>query len=273
MDDVGVRAPSLTVAAAQPACRARDVAGNAEAHARVVRATQARVVVFPELSLTGYELDAAPVACEHDVLIPIIDACAAAGSLALVGAPVEEQGRRFIAMLVIDGAGARPAYRKTWLGGNESTQFHPGDGPTVLEVDGWRLGLGICKDTGAAQHVAGIAALNVDAYLAGLVHRLPLKMTINDSRLDPSCLGALQEVFYWATNADYEWRLAELAFGTNVGIAQSIDWSYNSQFNEGIGGMHIALGDGRTGFHIDFICPGGQLEAPGSGSISGFEVE
>lgn len=102
---------------------------------------------------------------------------------------------------------------------------------------------------------------------------LPLKMTINDSRLDPSCLGALQEVFYWATNADYEWRLAELAFGTNVGIAQSIDWSYNSQFNEGIGGMHIALGDGRTGFHIDFICPGGQLEAPGSGSISGFEVE
>lgn len=32
-------------------------------------------------------------------------------------------------------------------------------------------GLGICKDTGAAQHVAGVAALNVDAYLAGLVHR------------------------------------------------------------------------------------------------------
>jgi len=72
-----------------------------------VRATQARVVVAPELSPTGYELDAAPVACDHDVLMPIIDACAATDSLALVGAPIEEQGRRFIAMLAVDGAGAR----------------------------------------------------------------------------------------------------------------------------------------------------------------------
>jgi predicted amidohydrolase len=41
----------------------------------------------------------------------------------------------------------------------------------VLELDGWRLGVGICKDTGAAQHTAGTAALGVHAYVAGLVHR------------------------------------------------------------------------------------------------------
>ncbi len=165
-----MRAPSLTVAAAHPACQALDVSANAKAHARVVLATQARVVVFPELSLT-----------DHDALTPIIDACPATGSIALVGAPVEEQGQRFIAMLAIDGAGARPAYRKIWLGGNEPTQFHAGDGPTVLEVDGWRLGLGICKDTGAPQHVAGTAALNVDAYLAGLVH-LPQELPEQEAR-------------------------------------------------------------------------------------------
>ncbi len=103
--------------------------------------------------------------------MPVVDACAATGSLALVGAPIEEQGRRFIKMLAINGAGAWPVYQKTWLGGDEPAHFHPGDGPTVLEVDGWRLGLGICKDTGVAHHVAGIAALDVDAYLAGVVHR------------------------------------------------------------------------------------------------------
>jgi predicted amidohydrolase len=171
VDDVWVRAAVLTVAAAQPVCRAHDVLGNAERHADVVRAAQARVVVFPELSLTGYELDAASVACEDDALAPIVAACAATGSLALVGAPVEERGRRFIAMLAVDPAGVRLAYRKGWLGGNELSRFHPGDGPTVLHVDGWRLGVGICKDTGVVQHVAGIAALGVDAYLAGLVHR------------------------------------------------------------------------------------------------------
>lgn len=51
----------------------------------------------------------------------------------------------------------------------------------MLEVDGWRLGLGICKDTGAAQHVAATATLGVDAYLAGLVH-LPQELPEQEAR-------------------------------------------------------------------------------------------
>jgi predicted amidohydrolase len=105
------------------------------------------------------------------VLDPIVDACGETNSVALVGAPIEVDGARFIAMLQVTATGIRVAYRKTWLGGAESDQFTAGDGPTVLELDGWRLGLGICKDTGAAQHTAGTAALDVNAYVAGLVHR------------------------------------------------------------------------------------------------------
>jgi len=168
--DGAVRA-QLTVAAVQPACAASDVAANAGSHAAAVRSSRSRLVVFPELSLTGYELDAQPVPLGGGLLHPIIDACGDAGSVALVGAPVEVEGARFIAMLRVDGAGVEVAYRKTWLGGTEPDRFAPGDGPTVLELDGWRLGLGICKDTGAAQHTAGTAALGIDAYVAGLVHR------------------------------------------------------------------------------------------------------
>lgn len=163
---------SLTVAAVQPACAAHDVAGNARVHADAVRAARARLVVFPELSLTGYELDAAAVAVDDPALTPLVEACAATGTVALVGAPVaDERGRRHIAMLRVEGAGVGVAYRKTWLGGGEPARFTPGDGPVVLEVDGWRLGLGICKDTGVFRHVAGIAAMDVDGYVAGLVHR------------------------------------------------------------------------------------------------------
>ena len=161
----------MVVAAAQPACTAYDIAGNAQVHAAAVRAARARLVVLPELSLTGYELDAAPVALNDPRLRTIVGACADMGSVALVGAPVEEDGARFIAMLKVDADGVQVAYRKTWLGGAECDHFRPGEGPTVLEFDGWRLGLGICKDTGVAQHIAGTAALGVDAYLAGLVHR------------------------------------------------------------------------------------------------------
>ena len=162
----------LTVAAVQPACTALDLTANAESHAQAIRSARARVVVFPELSLTGYELGARAVRADDDVLAPIIAACAETGSVALVGAPVADAaGREFISMVCVDVGGARPAYRKSWLGGTEAERFTAGDGPTVLEIDGWRLGLGICKDTGAAQHTVGTAALGIDAYLAGLVHQ------------------------------------------------------------------------------------------------------
>jgi predicted amidohydrolase len=151
-------------------------------HADAVAAADARVVVFPELSLTGYELDAHAVATDDVALLPIVDACAATGSLALVGAPVQDaDGREAIAVLAVDGGGASVAYRKTWLGGAEAARFRSGHGPAVLEVDGWRLGLGVCKDTGSAQHVAGTAALGVDAYLAGLVH-LPQELPEQEAR-------------------------------------------------------------------------------------------
>jgi predicted amidohydrolase len=39
----------------------------------------------------------------------------------------------------------------------------------VIEVDGWRLGLAICKDTGIPQHAADTAALGIDAYVAGVL--------------------------------------------------------------------------------------------------------
>jgi predicted amidohydrolase len=160
----------LTVAAAQPPCVSYDVAGNAAAHAATVRSAGARVVVFPELSLTGYELDAPAITAEDPRLAPIVEACAETGSVALVGAPVhgEEDGSH-IAMLAVDGARASIAYRKMWLGTAEQERFRPGGAPAVLEVDGWRLGLAICKDTGVPRHASDTAALGIDAYLAGVL--------------------------------------------------------------------------------------------------------
>jgi predicted amidohydrolase len=159
----------LTVAAVQPPCISFDVAANAAAHAGAVLAASARVVLFPELSLTGYELNAPAVSPEDPRLLPIREACAETGSLALVGAPVAGLAGRHIGMLAIDGDGAAVAYRKMWLGGAEPEELVPGDRAAVLEVDGWRLGLAICKDTGIPQHAADTAALGMDAYLAGVL--------------------------------------------------------------------------------------------------------
>jgi predicted amidohydrolase len=161
---------SLTIAVTQPPCVSYDVAVNAVTHAATVRSAGARVVVFPELSLTGYELDAPAITVEDAQLGPIVEACAETGSFALVGAPVHgDAGRSHIAMLAIDGTGATVAYHKMWLGTAESDRFAPGSKPAVLDVDGWRLGLAICKDTGIPQHASDTAALGIDAYVAGVL--------------------------------------------------------------------------------------------------------
>ena len=166
----------LTIAVAQPPCAAFDVAANARAHAAAVRAAQADVVVFPELSLTGYEMSA-PVVTPA-ALDPIVEACAATGSLALAGAPVDGP---CIGVLAIDATGVRVAYRKVHLGGAEPQSFVPGPAPAVVEVRGWRLGLAVCKDTGVPAHSAATAALGIDAYVAGLVDH-PFESVIQEQR-------------------------------------------------------------------------------------------
>ncbi|NDU74795.1 carbon-nitrogen hydrolase family protein [Actinomadura sp. DSM 109109] len=154
----------LTLAAVQPPSTSRDVAANVAEHVRAIRAARAGVVLFPELSLTGYELDAGPVDPDDPRLEPLVEACASAGCVALAGAPVG----RHIAMLRVDAGGIAVAYRKVWLGGAEARHFEPGDGPAAITVGGRRLGLAICKDTGVERHASATAALGVDAYLAGV---------------------------------------------------------------------------------------------------------
>ena len=163
----------LSIAVAQPECVALDPVANARAHADLVRRAASRVVIFPEMSLTGYELQAPVVDLGDDLWRPLVQACAQTGAVALVGAPVADGlGAEFIATVAvragIGGEGVRVVYRKAWPGGEESARFSPGPGPVVVQVDGWRIGLGICRDTGVAEHVEATAALGVDVFAAGL---------------------------------------------------------------------------------------------------------
>jgi len=164
------RAP-LIVAAAQPRCTPFDLSANAAAHAEVVRAARARVVVFPELSLTGYQLDAPAVALDDPVLIGLQRVCAATDSVVLLGAPVGVGTAEHIATLRVDSSGADVVHRKVWLSDAEAVRFTSGPAPAVLELDGWRLGLATCKETGVDDYTDALKRLGVDAYLAGVVHR------------------------------------------------------------------------------------------------------
>lgn len=62
--------------------------------------------------------------------------------------------------------------------------------------------------------------------------------------------------------------LTEFAIGVNDEIASLIDYRVNSQLNEGICGVHVAIGDGSSGYHIDFLSPAVSV-TPMTNPISG----
>ncbi|MEV7794144.1 carbon-nitrogen hydrolase family protein [Streptomyces sp. NPDC087512] len=168
----------LTVAVAQPRCADLDVAANAASHAGAVLRASARLVVFPELSLTGYDLAAPTVATDDPRLAPLIDACRDTGAMALAGAPVRgADGREYIATLSVTGEGAAMVYAKMHLHGDETLHFTPGDKPAVLEIDGWRMGLAVCRDAAVPQHAAETAALGIDAYVASTLYGAGLEQS------------------------------------------------------------------------------------------------
>ena len=178
--------PPLRVAAVQLSPVTGDVAGNAADHARwVARAAEsgARVVLFPELSLTGYDPDLIDL---HRIRVdpgdprlePLRQACRAHGVHAFVGAPVTEprpvavgagsapDGPPRIGMLHIDIAGRdRVAYLKRYLDVGEIGIFGPGVSDAVLPLGGWRAGLAIGRDINVADHHSRLAYAGVELYL------------------------------------------------------------------------------------------------------------
>jgi predicted amidohydrolase len=159
----------LTIAVSQPRVVTDNVGVNVHTHAEIVRSASARVVVFPEQSLTGYELPATALTEDDPRLQTIAQACAEAGSIALVGAPVQDGANLHNSMLVIDGFGVACAYHKMNLTAGETGLYSPGRKPVVLVVDGWRLGVAVGKDVEVSEHARHLAGSVIDVYVAGIV--------------------------------------------------------------------------------------------------------
>lgn len=165
----------LRVAAVQDASVPGDVAANvASAVALVQEAADAgaRLVVLPELFLTGYAAQAwTPAGClasgDDARLDPLREAARAAGAAVVAGAAVARGGGRHTVSLVVAGpdGSVQAPYDKQHLFAGEQAFFTAGDHGASLRLDGWELGLGICYDGCFPEHAGGAAAGGAAAYL------------------------------------------------------------------------------------------------------------
>ncbi|MEN8504269.1 MULTISPECIES: carbon-nitrogen hydrolase family protein [Paraburkholderia] len=167
---------SLQIAAAQAQPVSGDVIANI---ARTVELTRlaadhgAKLVVFPEKFLSGYEPDLiagdpANYAFDaHDArLEPIREVCRQREIAVVVGAATRGAEGLRISSLVFNRRGEQiEPYHKQYLYRSETEIYRPGTHGGMLELDGWRLALGVCYDSGFPEH-ARLAALNgAHAYL------------------------------------------------------------------------------------------------------------
>jgi predicted amidohydrolase len=165
----------LRVAAAQATSVPRDVAANvATACSLVTTATDqgARVVVLPELFLTGYAPEEwrhdDSLALDDDRLRPLADLARERGVTVVTSAAVRralDASTLSAVVLTPDGEVRAPYDKQHLCGPEEQGFFTAGDHGATIVVDGWELGLGICYDGSFPEHAASAAAAGATAYL------------------------------------------------------------------------------------------------------------
>jgi len=174
---------AVVVAMAQIAPRLGDVATNLARHLGIIAEAQANgagLVVFPELSLTGYFLkDLVPdvaLRLQGDEIRALCEACTSVD--ACVGCVLESDDSRFYnAALYISGGGVRHIHRKVYLPTYglfdeqrylaTGDRFRAFDMPLGMRAGGrpWRGGTVICEDIWHPSSLSLLARQRVDAFL------------------------------------------------------------------------------------------------------------
>ena len=167
--------PAIKIAAVQCPSIAGDIERNIDLHLQMVRSALqhgVELIVFPELSLTGYEM----VFAERCKLSLNDSRLASFRKLAVqhritivVGAPLDNgEGLPALGAIIFSPAGVS-AYHKQHLYGLENEFFQPGLPSRPIKVKELLVGLAICADTNHPEHAAAAAAAHAHIYAAGLM--------------------------------------------------------------------------------------------------------
>ena len=167
----------MHIAAAQSASVPGDIAANVQTHLRFIaaaRAAQVDLLVFPELSLCGYEL-ALLRDCSllpHDPrLAPLREQAQAADMTVVVGAGFAgPQGGIHIAAFTLSADGSTSVYCKQHLHAGEERYCIPGSSASPpAACRGVPYALAICADIAQPQHAQTAATEGANLYVAGVL--------------------------------------------------------------------------------------------------------
>ena len=165
----------MIISAAQPQPFKGDFQKNIEAHLHLIGLAlekEAELIVFPELSVSGYEpslareLATTPDDHRFDVFQ---DLCDTKGVTIAIGAPLIYNQEVSIGMVIFRPQLERYAYLKKYLHHTETEFFVSGGGPTNLSVNNVNTGPAICYEISVPEHQKTAAENGAEIYFAGIV--------------------------------------------------------------------------------------------------------
>jgi predicted amidohydrolase len=165
----------FAIAAAQVASLPGDIERNVSTHANAIAEAAGRgvsAIVFPELSLTGYEPDLAPELAidSADSRLDPLRALARRHRMAvLVGAPLRNGALKpGLGAILFTSDDAPRHYLKMHLGSGEGPWFEPGAAPLLFTSHDQAIGVAICADASQPSHPQAYADTGASIYAAGV---------------------------------------------------------------------------------------------------------
>lgn len=163
------------IAAAQSTSIAGDISENVRRHVAFVRKAgehHANVVVFPELSLTGYEPTLAMKTAIHaddSVLLPLQSVSNELGIMLIAGCPIRARvGKPFLGAIILRPEQPIAVYRKRFVHPGEEEYFQASDDVVVCSFREAEIGIAICADIHNPLHPEDTRKLGADIYAAGV---------------------------------------------------------------------------------------------------------
>ena len=151
-----------------------DVDGNISMHIESIQsaiAEGADLIVFPELSLTGYEPSLAAELATHsaDPRFDRFQQLSDSGKITIgVGMPTKSDDGIHISMILFQPLQPRLAYSKKYLHADEEPFFSPGQNFPTLEISGVNVAFAICYEISIPEHVEKACQSGADVYVASV---------------------------------------------------------------------------------------------------------
>ncbi len=167
----------MIIAAAQTQPISHNTVANLQAHYLLVELAarkNAQLIVFPEMSLTGYEREAAHELAftENDTRLDELKALAALHKMIIIaGAPISINGQLHIGSFIVFPNNRMSIYTKQFLHTGEEIAFSPSScfNPLIV-LDGETISMAICADITNPLHPANAAKRKTTLYIASIFY-------------------------------------------------------------------------------------------------------